>query len=136
MYGDTTLGGVDFVYRLIDYCIKEFQDKFKEDISEDIYAREKLRVHCERAKKILSNETETTIVANKLIANKDFQITITRQKYEELCDDLVSRCVAPIIIAMKDADMNVQNIDEIVLVGEFTRTPMIARMLSEMFKGK
>ena len=45
-------------------------------------------------------------------------------------------CVPPVIIVMKDANLNVTNIDEVILVGDFTRTPMIARMISEMFKGK
>lgn len=55
MYGDTTLGGVDFVQTLMQYCIQEFKEKHKEDISGNLTAIEKLRIHCERAKRILSD---------------------------------------------------------------------------------
>jgi molecular chaperone DnaK len=60
---------------------------------------------------------------------KDLKINLTRHKYEELCQDLVARCIPSIGIAMKDGDVTVQNIDEIVLVGDFTRTPMIFKMI-------
>lgn len=116
--------------------MKEFKEKHKEDLSENLVAIEKLRVHCERAKKILSEESEATIICQKLTPQLDFQITITRAKYEELCDDLLPRCVPPVVIAMKDAEMTVQDIDEVVLVGDFTRTPMIFNTIGKMFEGK
>ncbi len=61
----------------------------------------------------------------KLSNGKDLDITINREKYETICEDLVNRCIPPIVMAMKDANVNVASIDEIALVGDFTQTPMI-----------
>jgi molecular chaperone DnaK len=84
-------------------------------------------------KKILTETNEAEILCPNLSNNKDLRVLVTRQKYEDMCEDLVQRCVPPIVMAMKDAEMNASNIDEVALVGDLTRTPMIARMIEKMF---
>lgn len=86
--------------------------------------------------KTLSTESEVIINCPKICHNVDLSITITREKYEEICSDLFEKCVPPIIMAMKDANMTVNDINEIVLVGDFTKTSMIQRMINELFQGK
>lgn len=136
MHGDTALGGQDFVRRLMEHCLHEFGEKQDEHIIDNKFATEQLRVQCEMAKKLLTKEESARIVCPKLSNNKDLDITIDRVKYEQICDDLISRIVPPIVMVMKDADLNVTQIDEVALVGDFTQTPMISNMISEMFKGK
>ncbi len=107
MHGDTTLGGQDFVQRLIDYCIHEFGEKEKQLIIDNKSAYELIRVQCEVAKRLLTHQSSAKIICPKLHKGLDLNVTITRQKYEQLCEDLVQRCVAPIVVAMKDANLNV-----------------------------
>ena len=78
MHGDTTLGGVDFVKRLMDYCQYEYRENQQENIIDNWGALELLRMQCEKAKKILITETEAKIYIPKLSNNKDLSLVITR----------------------------------------------------------
>jgi molecular chaperone DnaK (HSP70) len=81
------------------------------------------------AKKALNKEGEARIECPKLSNGKDLDVKISREKYNELCEDLMKRCVPPIVMAMKDANVSVSSIDEIALVGDFTQTPMVTKMI-------
>ncbi|TNV80532.1 hypothetical protein FGO68_gene10521 [Halteria grandinella] len=137
MYGDNNLGGVDFIEKLIDFVTHEFKRRNPgENISGNLRAREIIRVACEKSQEQLSIEREAVISCPNLMPGKDFEIKIERQMYENLCEDLTARCIPPIVIAIKDAGMGPKDVDEIVLVGDFTRTPMVQKMITQIFGGK
>jgi molecular chaperone DnaK (HSP70) len=81
MHGDTALGGLDFVKRLMDHCLHEFGQKNAEHILENKFAVEQLRVQCEMAKKVLAKDGEARIMCPKLSNNKDLDIKINKEKY-------------------------------------------------------
>lgn len=86
--GDTHLGGEDFDNKMVDYCCAEFLKRKNVDIRNNPRSIRRLRTQCERAKRILSSATQTTIEVDALGENEDFNLTITRAKFEELCLDL------------------------------------------------
>ena len=82
--GDTHLGGEDFDNRMVAYCIEEFKKRKNVDISNNPRSIRRLKTQCERAKRILSSANQTSIEIDALGENEDFNITITRAKFEEL----------------------------------------------------
>jgi len=111
----------------MEFCLHEFGEKSAEHILENKFAVEQLRVQCEMAKKILTKgkDGEAHIICPKLSNGKDLNVKITRENNSAICNDLMTRCVHPIVMAIKDAGVTVDNINEIALVGDFTQTPMI-----------
>ncbi|KAL1637091.1 Heat shock protein ssb1 [Neofusicoccum ribis] len=134
--GDTHLGGQDFDTNLLDHFKKEFQRKTKKDISGDPRALRRLRTACERAKRTLSNATQTTVEIDSLFEGEDFNSTITRARFEELNGKAFSGTLAPVEQVLKDASIDKTKVDEIVLVGGSTRIPRIQKLLSDFFNGK
>jgi heat shock protein 1/8 len=134
--GDTHLGGEDFDNILVEFCASEFQRKTKLDIRDNARALRRLRTACERAKRTLSSATQTTIEVDSLYEGADLNVTITRAKFEQLCDSLFRRTVAPLDGLLRDAKMSKNEIDEIVMVGGSTRVPRIRQLVSEYFGGK
>jgi heat shock protein 1/8 len=134
--GDGHLGGEDFDHRLVEYCMQEYKKKYKTDISDNMKARRRLHNVCERAKRTLSTAMTATIEVDALHEGNDFQCTITRAKFEQLCDDLFKKALAPVEQVMKDAKMAKDQVHEIVLVGGSTRVPRIQQLLREYFNGK
>jgi len=134
--GDGHLGGEDFDHRLVDYCCQEYQKKFKEDISKNMKARRRLQNACERAKRTLSTSMTASVEVESLSEGNDFNIPITRAKFEQLCDDLFKKAIKPVEQVMKDAKMSKDQVHEIVLVGGSTRVPKIQQLLKEFFNGK
>lgn len=134
--GDLHLGGSDMTYKLVEYFIKEIQNKNKVDITNNKRAVSRLRSACENAKKTLSSSMSATIEIDGLFDGTDFLTTITRAKFENLCDEYFTRCMAPIEQVLLDAKLSKSDIDEIVLVGGSTRIPRIQHLLSEFFNGK
>lgn len=100
--GDTHLGGEDFDNRLVEHCLSEFYKKTKVDIRNNPRSIRRLRTQCERAKRILSSATQTTIEVDALGDNLDFNCTITRAKFEELCIDLFKQCIPPVEKVLSD----------------------------------
>lgn len=94
--GDTQLGGQDLDVKLVEYCLEEFKNKTGIDISKEKTAFHKLRVNCERAKRRLSTETETEILVMNLAQQKDFELTITRAKFEQICDSVFKKLMVPV----------------------------------------
>lgn len=94
--GDTHLGGEDFDNRLVEYCCAEFTKKKGVDIRNNPRAIRRLRTQCERAKRILSSANQTSIELDALADNEDFNCTITRAKFEELCLEMFKKCIPPV----------------------------------------
>ena len=135
--GNTLLGGDDFDDILVKYCIQSFKKEFKIDINnrnkEDLKVRIRLKIACERAKRILSFQPETRISIESLYNGNDLLLAITRAKFEDLCREKFKEMVKPIEDALKFSGLNKKDIDEIVLVGGSTRIPKVEEMIKEFF---
>ena len=134
--GDDHLGGTDFDTKLVEYFIEEFKRKHKKDITENKRAVRRLRTACENAKKTLSSSTVATIEIDSLHEGIDFSSSVTRAKFENLCEDIFKKIIDPVDQVIKDSKISKNNIHEIVLVGGSTRIPKIQQMLTEYFNGK
>lgn len=134
--GDSHLGGSDFDQRLVEHCMADFKRKTKVDMSGNARAVRRLRTACERAKRNLSSSAQTTVELDALHDGYDFSTTITRARFDELCMDLLRKCIDPIDQVLRDAKMDKSKVDEIVLVGGSTRIPKLQQMLQEYFNGK
>jgi len=134
--GDTHLGGEDFDTKLVEYFIQEFKRIHKKDISENKRSLRRLRTACETAKRNLSASSVANIEIDSLFEGQDFITTLTRAKFENLCDDLFKKTMEPVEQVLRDSKLSKSNIHEIVLVGGSTRIPKIQSLLSEFFNGK
>nr|KAJ0228506.1 hypothetical protein LSAT_V11C100036370 [Lactuca sativa] len=134
--GDTHLGGQDFDNAMVEHFMMQFNQKHKTDMGENIKAMGRLRVACEKAKQVLSSTIETTIEIDVLHQGIDFSMGITRAKFEDLNEDLFSKCILLVEKCLGDAEMNKKDVNDIVLVGGSTRIPMIQKMLKDFFNGK
>ncbi|CAM9357516.1 unnamed protein product [Ectocarpus fasciculatus] len=134
--GDTKLGGDDFDKKIVNYILKTFKDKEGIDLTSDPQALQRLTEAAEKAKIELSNLSETTINLPFITANQDgpkhIEETLTRGKFEELCEDLINRCRLPVEAAIKDARVDRNAINELVLVGGSTRIPAIQNLVSKI----
>ncbi|CAO2831590.1 unnamed protein product [Amaranthus hypochondriacus] len=134
--GDTHLGGEDFDSRMVSHFVAEFKRKHNKDISISRKALGRLRAACEKAKRMLSSVTETTIDIDCLFEGIDFNSTISRARFERLNRDLFTDCLVPVEVCLKDAKMEKGNIHDVVLVGGSTRIPKVQDLLKEFFNGK
>ena len=134
--GNTHLGGEDFDIRLLEHCKNEFKKKYKKDLSSSKRALRRIQTECERAKKTLSSSTVAAIELDAIYEGLDFNISITRAKFEDMCNDLFKKTFEPVEKVMEDSKISKSNIDEIVLVGGSTRIPKIQSQLTEYFNGK
>jgi len=138
--GDTHLGGDDFDEELINHIAEEFRKQEGIDLRKDPMALQRLKEAAEKAKIELSGNMETTVNLPFITADqsgpKHLQMTVTRARFEQLISKLVEKCRKPVIDALKDAKLEPQQIDEVVLVGGSTRVPMVQRLVKELFKGK
>jgi len=134
--GDTHLGGEDFDNRMVNHFVQEFKRKYNHDISHNQRAVRRLRTACERAKRTLSSATQASVEIDSLYEGIDFYTSITRARFEELCQDMFRKCIQPVERVMQDSKIDKRSIDEVVLVGGSTRIPKIQQMLQEFFGGK
>ena len=134
--GDTHLGGEDFDQRLVNHFIQQFKTMHKKDISENKRALRRLKTACERAKRTLSSSSQATIQIDSLFEGIDFQSSITRARFEELCSDLFKKTLDPVDRALRDAKLDKSAIHEIVLVGGSTRIPKVQSLLQNHFNGR
>ncbi len=138
--GDTHLGGDDFDQRLINHIADEFKKNEGIDLRKDAMALQRLKEAAEKAKIELSSATQTTINLPFITATsegpKHLTMDISRAQFEKLVDDLVGRTVPPMEKALKDAGLNKDQIDEIILVGGSTRIPRIQEVVEEFFGKK
>jgi L1 cell adhesion molecule like protein len=134
--GDTHLGGEDFDNALVDYCVAEFEKKTKASLKGNARALRRLRTVVERAKRTLSSSTQTTIEVDSLADGCDLNMTLTRAKFEQLCEPLFKRTTAPLDQLLRDAKIGKGDIDEIIMVGGSTRVPRIRQLVMDYFGGK
>ena len=124
--GDTHLGGEDFDQRLTEHFVKVFKKKNNGvDIKKDPRALNKLKQEVEKAKRDLSSVPQVKITIEGLIDGIDFSESITRARFEELCNDLFKKTLKPVQQVLDDASMKKSEIDEVVLVGGSTRIPKV-----------
>ena len=131
--GNNNLGGDDFDNRLVDYIVKEIKDKENVDLKEDKMAMQRIKEASEKAKKDLSGMTSTN-VSLPFIAQVDgtpvnFEMDITRAKFEDLIKDLVDSTKEPVRNALKDAGLNAKDINKVILVGGSTRIPCVQELV-------
>jgi molecular chaperone DnaK len=135
--GDTHLGGDDFDQVLIEYLLAEFKKESGLDVSKDRMVLQRLKEAAERAKIELSSVSATDINLPFLTADatgpKHLTLRLSRSKFEQLVGDLVTRSLGPVKQALKDAGKTPGDIDEVILVGGSTRTPMVQRVVEKFF---
>jgi L1 cell adhesion molecule like protein len=134
--GNTHLGGEDFDNRMVDHFVQEFKRKHKKDLTTNKRALSKLRIACEKAKRILSSATTADIELDSLFESIDYYTTINRDKFEELNKHLLRSIRKSIEDTLLEAKLDKKQIDDIVLVGGSTRIPMVQKLLQDFFNGK
>lgn len=134
--GDTHLGGEDFDQRMTDHFVKLFKKKNNVDIKTDKRAFQKLRSEVEKAKRDLSSVHQVKVTIDGIMDGIDFDETITRARFEELCADLFKKTLKPVSQVLEDAGLKKTEIDEVVLVGGSTRIPKIQQLIKDFFNGK
>ncbi|MDI6767006.1 MAG: molecular chaperone DnaK [Bacteroidota bacterium] len=135
--GDTHLGGDNFDQRLVDYIADEFKKQEGIDLRKDPMALQRLREASEKAKMELSQLLQTELNLPFVTATADgpkhLNMTITRAKFEQLVEDLIQRCLPPVEKALRDANLNPNQIDEVILVGGMTRVPRVQQLVKDIF---
>ncbi|MDX3772957.1 molecular chaperone DnaK [Chromatiaceae bacterium AAb-1] len=135
--GDTHLGGEDFDNRLINYLVDEFKKEQGIDLRNDPLAMQRLKESAEKAKIELSSASQTEVNLPYITADasgpKHLNIKVTRAKLESLVEDLIQRTLEPLKKAISDADLNVNEINEIILVGGQTRMPKVQEAVTAFF---
>ncbi|WP_025901187.1 molecular chaperone DnaK [Tatumella sp. UCD-D_suzukii] len=135
--GDTHLGGEDFDSRLINYLVDEFKKEQGIDLRNDPLAMQRLKEAAEKAKIELSSAQQTDVNLPYVTADatgpKHLNIKVTRSKLESLVEDLVTRSIEPLKVALNDAGLSVSEIHDVILVGGQTRMPMVQTKVKEFF---
>ena len=135
--GDGHLGGDDFDQRLIDYLADEFKKQENIDLRKDPMALQRLKEASEKAKIELSSSSSTDVNLPFITATQDgpkhLNINVSRSKFEQLIDDLITRTVGPCETAIKEAGVSASQIDEVILVGGSTRVPKVQEKVKQIF---
>jgi len=135
--GDTFLGGEDFDMRVIEYLAAEFQRESGVDITADPLAMQRLKEAAEKAKIELSTQQQTEVNLPYITADasgpKHLTIKLTRAKLESLVEELIAKTIAPCKIALNDAGLKVNEIDDVILVGGQTRMPKVQEEVQNFF---
>jgi len=135
--GDTFLGGEDFDLALIEYLAAEFKKDVGIDLHSDPLALQRLKDAAEKAKIELSSAQETDVNLPYITADasgpKHLNLKLTRAKLESLVEKLVERTIAPCKTALKDAGLNISQINEVILVGGQSRMPLVQKTVQELF---
>lgn len=138
--GDNNLGGDDWDQRIVDYLVTQVKNKDGVDLSKDKIAIQRLRDAAEQAKKELSSATSTSISLQYLSMSENGPLhldeTLTRAKFEEMTSDLLERCKVPFHNVIKDASIQLSEIDHVVLVGGSTRMPAVSELVEKLTGGK
>jgi molecular chaperone DnaK len=134
--GDTHLGGDDFDKKIVDFLAEQFKKNEGIDLRKDRQALQRLTEAAEKAKIELSSVTQAEINLPFITATQDgpkhLEVLLTRAKFEELCSDLIDRCRIPVENALRDAKLNKEQIDEVVLVGGSTRIPAVQELVARV----
>jgi len=134
--GNTHLGGEDFDQRMMDHFVREFKRKHRQDLTQSKRALRRLRTACERAKRTLSSATKAQIEIDSLYEGEDFNTSITRARFEDLCADYFRNSLLPVEKVLRDAGIAKNEVNEIVLVGGSTRIPKIQELVTDFFNKK
>ncbi|MDD5749602.1 MAG: molecular chaperone DnaK [Patescibacteria group bacterium] len=138
--GDTHLGGDDFDQKIINWIADEYKKQEGIDLSKDPLALQRLKESAEKAKMELSSSMETEInqpfITTDASGPKHLVMKMTRAKLEELVGDLVEKTLEPCRQALKDANLEAKDIEEVVLVGGMTRMPLVQKKVEEFFGKK
>ena len=134
--GDTHLGGDDFDKRIVDFLADDFKSAEGIDLRTDKQALQRLMEAAEKTKQELSSTTQSSVSLPFITATADgpkhIDTTITRQKFEELCADLIDRCRIPVESALSDAKLSLNEINEVILVGGSTRIPAVQALVRSL----
>ena len=134
--GDTQLGGDNWDQKIIDWLIAEFNNDQGIDLSGDPMAMQRLKEEAEKAKMALSSSQSTDINLPFITADasgpKHLNVSLTRSKLEQICDDLYSRTKSPFEACLKDSGLNIGEVGNLVLVGGMTRSPKIVELAKEL----
>jgi molecular chaperone DnaK len=135
--GDTFLGGEDFDQRIMDYLVAEFKKDSGVDLTKDVLALQRLKEAAEKSKIELSSSAQTDVNLPYITADasgpKHMNIKLTRSKLEQLVEELITRSIEPCKIALKDAGVTADDIDEVILVGGMTRMPKVQEAVEKLF---
>jgi len=135
--GDTHLGGDDFDHEVINWLAEEFKGEFNIDLRKDPMALQRLKEAAEKAKIELSSSSQTEINLPYIMpvdgVPKHLVRTLTRAKFEQLCDKLIQSTIEPCRKALADAGLNASQIDEVILVGGSTRIPAVQALVEKFF---
>lgn len=138
--GDNHLGGDDWDQRVVDYLVKQFANGHGVDLAKDKMALQRLREAAEKAKIELSSSTETSINLPYITASAEGPLhldeKLTRAQFQQLTADLLDRCKNPFNNVIKDAGIQLSEIDHVVLVGGSTRMPAVAELVKELTGGQ
>ena len=136
--GDNRLGGDDFDARILRYLVDEFKQKHSVDLSEDPIAMQRLKDAAEEAKIDLSEMKETHILVEAIAMTERGPLTLdtnlTRQRFEEICGDLIERTIGPMERALEIAKLVPDDIDTVLMVGGSTRIPAVQRVVKDKLK--
>ncbi|CEG01004.1 Heat shock protein 70 family [Ostreococcus tauri] len=134
--GDTHLGGDDFDKRVVEWLADDFKKAEGIDLKNDKQALQRLTEASEKAKMELSSTSSTSISLPFITATADgpkhIDTSLTRTKFEQLCDDLINRCKVPVEQALKDAKLSLSDVDEVILVGGSTRIPAVRELVKKL----
>ncbi len=135
--GDTHLGGEDFDNKLINYLVDEFKKDQGMDLTADPLAMQRLKEAAEKAKCELSSAQQTDVNLPYITADasgpKHMNIKVTRAKLESLVEEMVKATLEPLKVALKDADLSVSDVDDVILVGGQTRMPLVQKAVTDFF---
>ncbi len=136
--GNTHLGGDDIDQVMLNYIAEEFKKEHGIDLRQDHMALQRLKEAAEKAKCELSTSTTAEVNLPFITADqtgpKHLTMSITRAKFEQLAEHLIEKCRRPCELAMEDAKVNSNDINEVILVGGQTRTPLVQKLVKELFK--
>mmetsp|Transcript_6370 Transcript_6370/g.21362 ORF Transcript_6370/g.21362 Transcript_6370/m.21362 type:complete len:621 (-) Transcript_6370:174-2036(-) len=134
--GDTFLGGDDFDKRIVEWLAADFKKSEGVDLMKDKQALQRLTEAAEKAKMELSSTPSTSISLPFITATADgpkhIDCNLTKAKFESLCDDLIQRCRTPVENALRDAKLDLKDMDEVILVGGSTRIPAVRDLVKKL----
>ncbi|TKR60474.1 hypothetical protein L596_027716 [Steinernema carpocapsae] len=135
---DRTLGGLELSMRMQEHLVEEFKKlkKTKKEITENPRAMAKMLKEAERVKQVLSANIDHFAQIENVFDEQDFRVKVTREQLHEMMTDLEPRFIQPVMDALKMAEMGIEQIDQVVLMGAGTRVPRIQVLIQEFFKGK
>jgi len=138
--GDTHLGGEDFDNCVVDWCLKQIEEKHGKNAAKAVKAsqrsQQRLRRAVEAAKRSISTVNETEIELDALIDGENFNVTLTRAIFDKLCNALFVRCIDTVKSVLRDANTTLDTVSDVVLVGGSTRIPAIQEMLLSLFNNR